>query len=209
MPASEQQALDEALAHHPNCIAVDADIAAAQAALDGARSRYLPQLDFELGTSRTRNVNGIQGVNNSRSAMLQLNYNLFRGGGDEARVGELVEQLNIATELRHKTHVAITEEVSRAWIEIDAARRRLVLLEGHLASSEGVLEAYRAQYEVDRRTLLDTLSAESEMYQAKNDLANGRYDLLAAQYRLLGAMGVLVKSFGLVEENAFESTAND
>lgn len=209
LPASEQQALDEALAQHPSCVAVDADIAAAQAALDGARGRFSPQLDLVLDTSRTHNVNGMKGSNSVQSAMLQLNYNLSRGGGDEARVRELVEQLGIAAEIRHKTHVSITEAVSRAWIEIGAARSRLVLLEKHLASTEQVLDAYRAQYEVDKRTLLDTLNAESEMYQAKIDLANGRYDLLAAQYRLLGEMGVLVKSFGLAEEDVLEHTANN
>lgn len=209
MPASEQQALDEALTQHPSCIAVDADIAAAQAALDGARGRYLPQLDVVLDASRTDNVNGTKGTNNNRSAMLQLNYNLFRGGGDEARVRELVDQLNIAAEIRHKTRVAITEAVSHAWIEIGAAQSRLELLEAHYKSTEKVLDAYRAQYEVERRTLLDTLNAESEMYQAKTDLVNGRYDLLAAQYRLLGEMGALVKSFGLAGEDALEHTANN
>lgn len=209
MPTSEQQALDEALAQHPSCVSVDADITAAQAALDGARGRYLPKLDLELGTSRTHNVNGMQGTNNNRSAMLQLNYNLFRGGSDEARVGELVEQLNIATEVRHKTRAAITEAVSRAWIEMGAAHERLAPLELHLASSRAVLEAYRAQYEVGRRTLLDTLNAESELYQAETDLTAGRYDLLAAQFRLLGAMGVLVRAFGLNEEAGIEHHVAD
>jgi adhesin transport system outer membrane protein len=141
--------------------------------------------------------------------MLQLTSNLFRGGGDEARVRELVDQLNIAAEIRHKTHVAITEAVSHAWIEIGAAQSRLELLEAHYKSTEKVLDAYRAQYEVERRTLLDTLNAESEMYQAKTDLVNGRYDLLAAQHRLLGEMGALVKSFGLAGEDVLEHTANN
>lgn len=209
MPANEQQARDDALARHPSCVAADADIAAAQAAMDGVRGRYLPRLDLELGATRTHNVNGMQGTNNNRSAMLQLQYNLFRGGADDARIRELVAQLTVATETRHKIHVAITEEVSRAWIEMDAARSRLALLENRLASTEVVLDAYRAQYEVGRRTLLDTLNAESEMYQARIDLANSGYDLQSAQYRLLGAMGVLVKSFGLAEGNVFEHTAND
>lgn len=201
MPASERQAQDEALAQNPGCLAADADVAAAQAAVNAAQGRYLPQLDLELGANRTDNVNGLSGQNNSQSAMLQFHYNLYRGGSDTARMYEFAEQLNAAKENRHKTHVAIKEAVSRAWIEMGAARERLASLELHLTSSRAVLEAYRAQYEVGKRTLLDTLNAESELYQAETDLASGRYDLLIAQFRLLGAMGVLVRSFGLSEEN--------
>lgn len=209
MPASEQQAQDEALAQHPGCLAADAEIVAAQAAVDVARGRYSPQLDLELGASRADNINGQRGQNNSQSAMLQLHYNLYRGGGDTARMRELAEQLNAARENRHKIHAAIKEAVSRAWIELGAARERLAPLEIHLASSRAVLEAYRAQYEVGKRTLLDVLNAESELYQAGTGLVAGRHDLLAAQFRLLGTMGVLVGAFGLNEGITIERHAAD
>ena len=209
IPTSEQQAQNEALAQHPGCLFVDADVAAAQAAVDAAHGRYLPQLELELGANRADNVSGLRGQNNNQSAMLQLHYNLYRGGGDIARMKELVEQLNAAKEIRHKTHIAIKEAVSRAWIEFGAARERLAPLELHLRASRAVLEAYRAQYEVGRRTLLDTLNAENELYQAETNLTAGRYDLLTVQYRLLGAMGILVRTFGLNEGTGIEHHAAD
>jgi adhesin transport system outer membrane protein len=53
------------------------------------------------------------------------------------------------------------------------------------------------QLELGRRTLLDVLNAESELFTARSNLIAGRYEDLLNQYSILAAQGLLVKSLGI------------
>ena len=58
-------------------------------------------------------------------------------------------------------------------------------------------EAYKAQYEIGKRTLLDLMNTESEMFQAKSALISGMYTVEQADYRLLAVMGGILKLFNV------------
>ena len=83
-----------------------------------------------------------------------------------------------------------------------AARDRLAYLEGHVRAIEQVLGAYQSQFELGRRTLLDVLNTENELFQARSNLATGRAALRLSEYRVLASMSTLVSSLGLADEVA-------
>jgi adhesin transport system outer membrane protein len=60
---------------------------------------------------------------------------------------------------------------------------QLSYLERHSASSEKVRDAYRQQFDIGQRSLLDVLNAETELYSAKRAEIAARHDLLAAKAR--------------------------
>jgi adhesin transport system outer membrane protein len=173
------------------------DLDAAKAAVANARSRLAPIVDLELAKNNNRDMGGSPGVNNSTSAMLVMRYNLFRGGNDEAKIRETMERETGAQEALNNARRAIEEEVSRAWASMVAARDALRYYELHVKMTEEVLEAFRSQFDIGKRTMLDLMNSENELFQAKSNLTSGQYSLLLAQHRLLSGIGGLTKILGL------------
>jgi adhesin transport system outer membrane protein len=180
--------------------AARAELQAARAGVRAVRADMLPRFDVELSANRARDIDGIKGPNNDNQAMLVMRYNLFRGGADEARIREAMERETIALETLNNAVQSTEESVSRAWAALVAARNRLAPLEAHARATAQVLEAYRSQFELGRRSLLDLVNAENELFQARSALRNGQAAAHVAEYRLLVAVGGLVNAFGLSEE---------
>lgn len=158
-----------------------------------ARTRFSPTLNLEGSLSRNRNLDGSRGPNSDTSLMMVMNYNLFRGGSDEARVLEAGARLTAAMETERNISRTIEEEVGRAWVALNAARASLRYLEEHVKRTGEVRSAYQAQFDIGRRTMLDLMNAENELFQARSSLATGRYAVLQGEYRLVAAMGGLLK----------------
>jgi adhesin transport system outer membrane protein len=189
-------AVDNAYGVH----AARAELGAAQAGVRSVRADLLPRFDIELSANRNRDVDGVQGYNNDQMAMLVMRYNLFRGGADLARIREAMERETIALETYNNALFSTEESVARTWSAMLAARERIGPLEAHARATSQVLEAYRSQFELGRRSLLDLVNAENELFQARSALHNGRTAVQVAEYRLLAAVGALVKALGMTDE---------
>lgn len=180
--------------------AAQADVNSAQASIRTVRSELFPRVDVELAANRNRDLDGVPGQSNDLSAMLVMRYNLFRGGGDQARVRQARERESAAAENAQNITEFTEESVARSWAARATARNRLAPLESHVQASEQVLEAYRSQFELGRRSLLDLVNAENELFQSRATLSSGRITARSSEFRLLAAMGMLVKSLGLSDE---------
>jgi len=54
------------------------------------------------------------------------------------------------------------------------------------------LDAYRQQFKLGKRTLLDLLNSNEELFNSATDYVNGQYKLLFAKFRVLNAEGSLL-----------------
>jgi len=59
-----------------------------------------------------------------------------------------------------------------------------------------VVEAYRAQFSIGQRTLLDVLNSENELYSARASALNGTLAVSADEVRVLAAVGRLLNALG-------------
>lgn len=200
LPPSAARAQVDAVDNAYGVHAARAELGAAQAGVRSVRADLLPRFDVELSASRNRDIDGIQGINNDNQAMLLMRYNLFRGGADQARIREAMERETVALETYNNALFSTEESVARTWAAMLAARERIAPLEAHARATAQVLEAYRSQFELGRRSLLDLVNAENELFQARSALHSGLAAARVAEYRLLAAVGALVKALGLSEE---------
>ena len=60
-----------------------------------------------------------------------------------------------------------------------------------------MVEAYRAQFSIGQRTLLDVLNSENELYSARASALNGTLAVSADEVRVLAAVGRLLNALGL------------
>ena len=197
LPGSEETALGEALDGHPALKASNAELAVARSDLQASYTRYFPRVNVELSASQNYNVGGVPGTQSDRIAALRLRYNLFRGGADSAQIRQAEARVDRALADVAGLRNDLEREVRVAWEALQADRDQLTFLQIHAETSAEVVEAYRSQFKLGQRTLLDVLNAENELFNARSALVNGVYAVSADSYRLFAGTGRLLEVLGV------------
>jgi adhesin transport system outer membrane protein len=192
LPRNLGQAIEKGLDNHPTVRSAYADIKEAKSQYEVALANFYPRVDLILGASQNRNLDGIPGQNNDRLAMIRMNYNVFRGGSDDAHVRETAYQVQEAYEVKNRALVDLKESIRLSWNAWITAGERIRPLREHVRASRETRGAYQEQFKVGKRTLLDLLDSQNEFYQSEIALVQGENDEAFARYRILNGMGRLV-----------------
>ena len=191
IPASLDEALTIALDNHPQMKSADADIDAAREQHNAAKSVFFPRVHLEIQGRHNENQDGVPGQNDHASVMLRGRYNLT-GGKDMARRQETVFQIEEAREIRDRTRRQVIESMQLSWNAYETALAQLEYFNIHAEASKAALLAYRKQFNLGQRTLIDLLDQENEVFQARINLVNGQNDVKFSTYRILAGTGKLL-----------------
>ena len=191
LPASFDEALITALDNHPQLKSAEADVDAAVEQHQAARALFFPRIHLEISGSNNDNLDGIPGRNKDTQAMLRGRYN-FTGGKDIARRQETVYELEQAKEIRDRTRRQVTESIQLSWNAYETAKQQLEFFRIHVDASKQALLAYRKQFNIGQRTLIDLLDQESEVFQANINYVNGQNEVMFSTYRILAGTGKLL-----------------
>jgi adhesin transport system outer membrane protein len=191
------EALRVAYHQNPDLLAAIENIIAAQHEVSGQRAKNHPRLDLQA--RKTLDVSS--GVGNSVAAAdvleLTLNFNLFNGFADRAAINQTVERLNSTEDLRDKACVDTRQTVVIAYNDIKQLTDQLGYRDQHQLSIEKAREAYRRQFDIGQRTLLDLLDTENEYFQARRAYTNTASDLYTAYARTYAGQGELLSRLGV------------
>jgi adhesin transport system outer membrane protein len=195
------EALKLAYLQNPDLLSALEDIQAKEKEIQFNEARYLPRLDLQarknLGTSS-------DGQNSNAAAdvlELTMNFNLFNGFSDRNLIKQTAEKLNSSRDMRDKACVDTRQVVSIAYNDINQLQVQRTYREKHKVSIENAREAYRKQFDIGQRTLLDLLDTENEYFQTKRSLANTEYDMQIAYARVYAGQGELLKKIGAARGN--------
>jgi len=191
---SIDELIDQALTDHPAMRVASYNIAATQAdQLRSLRTNY-PNLDLELATEYGDNVGGISGDMDETRIMLNLTFNLYRGGRDQAeqskKVSALYEQKEFAARVRRQ----VINSLRLSWTADELLIKQLEFLEAHVERAGETVESYREEFFIGQRDLVDLLNARSELNSAKNQQAEALYDFLGARFRVYEGIGHLFEA---------------
>lgn len=195
-----------------NSAAISASIEglrAAREAASGRESVYQPRVEARLAGAGGRNVDGIEDQKRNASAHLVLNWNLYNGGSDNARVQQQKNLLNQAADLRDRVCRDTRQVASIAYNDTRKLTEQLVYLDRNTVAIEKARDAYRQQFDIGQRSLLDLLNAENEVYTARRAYANAEHDLALAFARAQAAMNRLGTTLGIARtDQAADEAAN-
>lgn len=192
LPPNLAKAIEIGLDNHPTVKSAYADVKEAKAQYEVALATRYPKVDFVLSASKNRNLDGLIGPNNDKLAMIRMNYNIFRGGSDDARIRETAYQVQEAYEVKNGSLIDLKESLRLSWNAYESARMRLLPLKRHVSASQLTRVAYTEQFRLNKRTLLDLLDSENELFQSQNDYTRGQMDEIFARFRILNGMGKLL-----------------
>ncbi len=194
VPTSLDEALKKATKDNPTLLSSLQDIEAAKYQHEGAKANNYPKVSIEAGQTWYDDADGIEGNRDEMSAMLRVRYNLFNGGSDSARMDSTAALYSQAKEIHDNAYREVEEGTRLAWQARESLKKQKEFLQQHVESSYQTVSAYKQQFTLGQRTLLDVLNTENELFEARKSYVNANYDELFAQYRLLNAEGKLLDS---------------
>ena len=202
LPLSLQDAMALAYQGSPDFHAALRNIDAQDAAIDSQKAAFHPELNLSARYGTQDHVNGeVDERRNEGRIGLDLRYNLYRGGRDQASLNKAQEEFNKSRDLRDQACIDMRQTLQIAYNDVQKLDQQLPILNQHRLSSNRVRAAYRGQFDISERTLLDVLDAQNEYFQASRAYTNALYDRGIAVARTLTTMGQLLPALEVVSND--------
>lgn len=192
LPTSLDGALKIATEQHPTLLSSLQDIEAAKYQHEGAKSGFYPNVAFEVNQNWNDDVGGVNGRDDELTAMVRMRYNLFRGGADVAETKATSALYSQAKDIHMNAFRQVEEGTRLAWNAKESLAKQKEYIQQHVDASYETVQAYKKQFGLGQRTLLDVLNTENELFEARRSYITAEYDALLADYRVMNAMGSLL-----------------
>ncbi len=194
---SRDKFVENTVRNNPEFLGAVSTLRAYRAEAKLRESPNYPTLEFVAKQSMEKNRNGFGLDYRDSAVQLVLNYNLYRGGSDSARIRQYAAKLSSAFYLRDKTCRDVRQTALIALNDVIKLEDQIVLLSQHELATTKAREAYRQQFDIGQRSLLDLLDTENELFQSRRSLANAKEDYQLAKARVLAINGSLLPSLQL------------
>lgn len=194
------EALNYAFNNNPAILATIEDIQATHKEIKNKEATFLPRFDLEARKNLGTSSDGRYSSQAADLIQLTMNYNIFNGFSDRAAVKQTAEKLNRSKDLRDKACVDTRQIVSIAYNDIQQLEKQIQYREQHRASIESARNAYKEQFDIGQRTLLDLLDSENELFQTKRNKTIAEYDRQQAFVSLYAGQGQLIQKIGSIRK---------
>lgn len=190
IPPSLAQAMELVSEDLPPIAQARAQVQAAQASVRQAKGQFWPTVDLAV----SRQINATTGRQDLLT-QLQVNAPLYNGGGTSALVESAVNQVKSAEFALEEARLLAREKAAFAWQEWASAKARSETGNAQTLVGDKLVDAYRQQFRVARRSLLDLLNIQADTFNYRSSANAAFHDERIARARLLAATGELAKRF--------------
>lgn len=220
-PPDRASSVERSLRNSPALKAAFQSILSAQRNVQVQKAGYYPRIDAYAEQIRNLNDGGYTqqyqtlatGTTNATTVGVTASWNLFRGFQDYSRQRKAEEEKYSARDQREKVCRDVRQSAAMAFNEKLRLSEQLKYLDQHMLSTDKAREAFRRQFDIGQRTLLDVLDTENEYYTARRNYLNGEQDLLIAHAKYQAAAGNLLNTLQLkrldMEPPAPDTTADE
>lgn len=122
---------------------------------------------------------------------MQINVPLFAGGATTSREREAASLKQKSQSDLDNARRSAALAARQAYLGVTSGLAQVKALQAAEVSSNSALDANKLGYEVGVRINIDVLNAQSQLADARRQLAKARYDTLVAQLKLKAAAGTL------------------
>lgn len=140
-----------------------------------ARADFLPKIDL-FSSWETDNQTFASRGGNNWAVGATLNFNLFDGGANRARLAQSQALRRQAEALRSRMASAVKLQVREAYLNLGTARRRVDVSRDAVSQAEESLRIIQNRYEAGLSTITDLLRAETERATAHKNFLNAVFD---------------------------------
>ena len=213
LPASLDQATEILLQRNYVLETARANLAAARADHYGSRAGLLPTLDFELQGGRKENDGGAITVDQDYTALLKLNYNLFRGGSDLSHRREMARAMMDSQEQLSLSRRNMEEQLQQFWNGLDVSRKLLQTSQQQLVLAQDNFESAKEQFKLGEGDVMAIIAADDALLQARKSVLEDKIETQLGVYRILSHLGTLLDNLAVapmqVDDTPLEGVNDD
>jgi len=189
LPLSDGEVLEAAEMSSPAVRAAAAATGAAGAAFSSARTAYLPTLRLSSGYSWANDAASFGGGNTSWSLSLSGSLPIFNGFQREATIARAEQSRNLTRLQEDDARLAAREEADGALRTLTTASIAIEIAGEAVAVADEDLRVVRERYRVGVATVLDVVTSQIALDQARVNLVSSRYDYVMARAQLEAILG--------------------
>lgn len=195
MPEGESE-YEYAMGNRPDLLQIDFVIKRAESTVETAKSRYYPAINVTGSVDGARSGDiGFDGDDFGNTIGIYLNYNLFAGGADVARVREAKRVVSESEKNRDAVRINVANELRQALASLDAAQRQLELQRANAALVRQNRDLVEKEYTAGQGSLVRLNEAQRDLTQAQGRLALARVGLRNAWVNVEAASGRILERF--------------
>jgi len=190
LPQTPQDALLAINNAHPQIAVQLSQIDAAKAGVKFAQSGYSPTVNMSYGKQVSQGSG--QG---DYITQVSVNMPIFNGGSTYGAVGSAKNELIAVEQGLRETQLVVKERLLSVWPELLSARERKNLGARQVQTGKKLVSGYEQQFQIGRRSLLDLLTVQNDLYNYQTSIVIATFDERIAHARVLAAMGRLALAY--------------
>jgi adhesin transport system outer membrane protein len=190
LPANPEQALAAINDVHPVVAQRLAEIEAAKAQVSSARAGFSPTVDLSYQKQTTQGTGQGDYV-----TQLNLRVPIFDGGAAYGSTRSAMSQLEAANQGLTEARITLRELVLSSWSELSSAKSRAALGQRQVKTARKLVTGYDQQFRVGRRSLLDLLTIQDNLYSYETQATNARFEELISRARIQAIINRLATAY--------------
>ncbi len=191
------EAYQAALKASPALQVARADIESARQGVLLAKAPYRPRVSLDASVKSGSDWGGLKGQQSDRYLGVQAEWTIPAGSAYGHAVQAASESEAATRYAYEKARDELQLRVSTAWFDFLANSQSLGSYTDYVNHAEAMVGASRQQFKIGRRSLLDVLNAENELFTARSNKLASELDQIKSAWRLIGLQGQLAVVLGL------------
>jgi len=191
LPLDLGETLKTQLNFHPQLLSSKADVDAKKYDYEISKKEFYPVIDAEVSKSISHNMSGINGKEGDFKAVIKLRYNLYNGEYDMDEKQKRISDIHVENEIKNRVKRTLLNDMQLSWSGYQVIEKQIPALRKNKFFMKKMLKAYKEEYKLGKRKLINILDAENEFYNAKVQLVDAEFNLLLQKFKILKAQGTL------------------
>ena len=194
---ASQAVLEKAKKSNPKLAAYLQDIRASRAERELADSAFSPELNLEAGPNYTNLGGTSDRWVYSFDVMGVVRWNIFNSGADVAERRAASARMRQSRQVMYNFIDDLKLDVDSTWVNYLAAQEQYNHYSKAIEYNKYTRTAYIEQFQIGKRSILDVLDTESELYNSATQAETARGNILVGAYRLSALTGNMLPEMSI------------
>lgn len=189
--------LTQAEQSNPKLSAYMQDIRAARGERELADSAFYPTLNLEAGPNYTDRGGATDRWIYSFDVLGVVRWNIFNSGADLAERRAASARIRQSRQVMYDFLDELKLDIESTWTNYQAAQEQYSHYSKAVEYSKYTRSAYVEQFQIGRRSILDVLDTENELFNSSTQAETARGNILVGAYRLSALSGNLLPQMSI------------
>lgn len=191
VPARVEEARAIAERSHPDLLAVQHAIQAAEYGVERARAAMGPTVKVQGSYGLSQDLGNDAYFTRGGSVSLGVEQPIYRGGQLTALMRQAIANRDAQRGRLHATRLTLRQQAGSAWAGFASAKAQLTASGQQIKAARIAFDGVREEAKLGSRTTLDVLIAEQDLLDAESNRITARASEVTAAYSVLASMGLL------------------